>query len=93
MIAPHPSGVGLLLTGCVAGGQAEATGMVCEDDMITHINGVSIVQLAMPDILDLIKSSTAPKFTVQQPEPELCTVIFFFVVTMLCMYLTVFCCS
>jgi hypothetical protein len=70
LIAPHPSGGGLQLDGCVGGGQAEATGLVCKDDVITHINDTDILQLPMADILALIKASTAPKFTLQQPEGE-----------------------
>jgi hypothetical protein len=67
-IAPNASGVGLCLGGCEEGGQAEATGMVQVGDTITHVNGVDISAMPLPEILAEIKKDETVTFTLVQPQ-------------------------
>ena len=49
-------GCGLVVHACDQGGQAEATGQVCTNDVITHVNGVYVVSMPIAEVAALIKS-------------------------------------
>ena len=68
VLKPGPGGFGLCVQSCVADGQADKSGKVLPNDLITHIDGTDITSLKMAEIGPLIKATNSPKFTLLAPD-------------------------
>lgn len=56
-IVPSATGKGFAIKAVVAGGQAEATGMMSAGQVITHVNGTDMTGMTMKENLSIIRSS------------------------------------
>eukprot|EP00729_Bicosta_minor_P005213 gene5213-21015_t len=64
----RPNGRGLVVRGCIPGGQAEKTGQIFSNDVVTHVNGTDITGMTMAEVGPLIATTTTPTFTLVAPE-------------------------
>jgi hypothetical protein len=63
------TGTGASIKSVDAGGQAEATGKIKAEMVITHVNGTDVTSMAMKDIAPIIKSSAMVKLVLKDAPP------------------------
>ena len=57
------TGKGLAIKAVDAGGQADASGKVKPDQVVTHVNGTDVTEMSMEEMAPIIKSLPTTKFT------------------------------